>query len=88
MSNKDYIINKIENESCITNYGKRPTPEVDFKKDIIKEPIYKIDPRTDFGKGITYKSVDGQEYESIEAVKLANKAYWDNMMSDIRGRKR
>ena len=86
--NKDYIINKIENESNITDYGKRGIGEIEAKKDIINEPIYKIDPRTDFGKGITYKSVDGQEYESIEAVKLANKAYWDNMMNDIRRRKR
>lgn len=42
----------------------------------------KIDPRTDFGRGIVFKSVDGGEHASMEDVKQANKVYWDRMMID------
>ena len=40
------------------------------------------DIRTDFGKGIVYKSIDGGEHASLEAVEQANKAYWDGRMID------
>ena len=49
---------------------------------LINNDIEKIDPRTDFGKGIVFKSVDGGEHASMEAVEQANKAYWDRMMID------
>lgn len=35
-----------------------------------------------FGKGIVFKSVDGGEHASMEAVEQANKAYWDRMKID------
>ena len=46
----------------------------------INEDIEKIDPRTDFGKGIVFKSIDGGEHASMEDVEQADKAYWDRMM--------
>ena len=38
------------------------------------------DYRTDFGKGFYYKSQDGREHATMEAVKQANNVYWDSMM--------
>ena len=35
-----------------------------------------INQRTDFGKGISFKSVDGHEYTSMEAAEAANKAFF------------
>lgn len=50
----------------------------DYKgKRIVYSP--KIDPRTDFGKGFYYKSKDGGEHATMEAVEQANKIYWANM---------
>ncbi len=48
----------------------------------INNGIEKIDPRTDFGKGIVFKSIDGGEHASMEAVKQANKEYWDASLND------
>ena len=62
-------------------------PEYDWtesqkKAMTINNDIEKIDPRTDFGKGIVFKSIDGSEHVSMEAVEQANKAYWGSMMID------
>lgn len=48
----------------------------------INTGIEKIDHRTDFGKGFVYKSFDGSEHDSMEAVKRANKAYFDSRIID------
>ncbi len=48
----------------------------------IKNDTEKIDSRTDFGKGIVFKSVDGGKHASVESVEQANKEYWDRMMID------
>ena len=61
---KDIYYPKIEEYR--TDYGKGLEP--------------KFDPRTDFGKGFYYKSQDGREHATMEAVKQANNAYWDSMM--------
>lgn len=56
-------------------------PEIrDYRTDYGKGLEPKIDSRTDFGKGFYYKSKDGGEHASMEAVKQANNAYWDSMM--------
>lgn len=56
-------------------------PEIkDYRTDYGKGLEPKIDSRTDFGKGFYYKSIDGGEHASMEAVKQANNAYWDSMM--------
>ena len=47
----------------------------------INEDIEKIDPRTDFGKGIVFKSIDGGEHASMEDVEQADKAYWDRYIT-------
>lgn len=62
------IFDNPEHKDILTDYG----------RGLIDSP--KIDPRTDFGKGIYYKSVDGREHASMEAVEQANNAYWDSMM--------
>ena len=49
---------------------------------LINNKTEKIDLRTDFGKGIVFKSRDGGEHASMESVEQANKAYWDRMMID------
>lgn len=41
-----------------------------------------INLRTDFGKGISFKSVDGHEYASMEAAEAANKAFFNRMIID------
>ena len=38
-----------------------------------------LDFRTDYGRGLVYKSVDGSEHESMAAVRQANKEYWDGV---------
>lgn len=52
------------------------------KEIFINTGIEKIDPRTDFGKGIVFKSFDGGEHDSMEAVERANKAYFDSRIID------
>ena len=40
----------------------------------------KVDPRTNYGKGICYKAKDGKEYATMEQVEAVNKAFYDAMM--------
>lgn len=63
------------------------------KEDFINNKINIIDARTSYGKGFVenhnfriyrepapiYIGDDGKEYGTIEAVKIANKIYWDSM---------
>lgn len=46
---------------------------------IINNDIKKIDPRTDFGRGIVFKDNNGGEHDNMESVKRANKLYWDSV---------
>lgn len=39
------------------------------------------DLRTDFGRGIVFKDTNGGEHDNMEAVKHANKLYWDSIMN-------
>ena len=57
--------------------------------DYLNQPIKKnddymyqtpIDPRTDFGKGITFKSVDGKDWATYEDAMAYNKLYYDILM--------
>ena len=57
--------------------------------DSLNQPIKKnndymyqtpIDSRTDFGKGITFKSVDGKNWPTYEATMAYNKLYYDSLM--------
>lgn len=68
-SAKDNLIfDNPEHKDILTDYG----------RGLIDSP--KIDPRTDFGKGIYYKSIDGRKHATMEAVEQANKRYWDSMI--------
>ena len=49
------------------------------KDDLIFNNLEIKDYRTDYGKGISYKSIDGREFASMEAVEQANNAYWNSM---------
>lgn len=39
-----------------------------------------IDPYTDFGKGITFKSVDGKDWASYEDAMAYNQMYYESMI--------
>ncbi len=41
---------------------------------------YNIDNLTDYGKGISYKAIDGKEYATMEQVDAVSKAFYDVMM--------
>ena len=49
-----------------------------YNKDIIK-----IDKRTDFGKGIYFKSVDGKEWPTYEQAMAYNEKWYDKMFPKI-----
>ena len=52
-------------------------------KNIFNDDIKEIDNRTDFGKGIRFKSVDGKEWSTYEAAMAYNKAWYDMMFPKI-----
>ena len=90
MSKKDYIINKIDNIEYRTSYGKG-LGEIDKLKKYIDSPLTHsanakeleaIDELEKYLAPPTYIGADGKEYRSIEAVKIANKIYWDSMKID------
>ncbi len=45
--------------------------------------IQEIDNRTDFGKGICFKSVDGREWATYEAAMAHNEEWYDMMFPKI-----
>lgn len=51
---------------------------------IINNDIEKIDPRTDFGRGIVFKDTNGGEHDNMESVRYANKLYWDSVMNQVK----
>ena len=56
--------------------------EAEKEKILINNDIKIIDRRTNFGKGLVYKSVDGNEHDSVEYVERVNKAYFDSRIID------
>lgn len=44
--------------------------------------INEIDSRTNFGKGYVFRSIDGSEHDSMDAVRAANKAFFDRIKID------
>ena len=69
--NPEMIPNKIINdlalnEDYLTAYGKGLEPKIDI--------------RTDFGKGIYFKSVDGKEWASYEDAMAYNQWYYESKM--------
>lgn len=44
--------------------------------------INEIDGRTNFGKGYVFRSIDGSEHDSMDAVRAANKAFFDRIKID------
>ena len=75
MTNNDYMNQPIKKDSNnmfqnITDY------RTDFDK--VLEP--KIDPRTDFGKGISYKTCDGKDVSTMEEVMQYNQMFYERMM--------
>lgn len=57
------------------------------KKKYINTDVEKIDSRTDFGKGIVFKSLNGGEHTSMESVEIANKAYLNSLIIDSKSHK-
>ena len=49
-------------------------------KRIVYSP--KIDPRTDFGRGISYKTCDGKDVATMEEVMLYNQMFYERMMNN------
>lgn len=49
------------------------------KDNLYSNDIKELDFRTDYGRGLVYKGVDGSEHESMAAVRQANKEYWDRV---------
>lgn len=56
--------------------------ESQIKKMTYNNDINEIDKRTSFGKGYVFKSVDGSEHSSMDAVRAANKAFFDRLKID------
>lgn len=65
--------NLVLNEDYCTAYGKGLEP--------------KNDPITDFGKGISFKSVDGKEWASYEDAMAYNQWYYESKIMLIEGKK-
>ena len=59
-------------------------PEFRVISNIIDNDIEKIDPRTDFGRGIVFKDTDGCEHDNMETVRRVNKLYWDSVMNQVK----
>ncbi len=53
------------------------------RNSIYNNDIKKIDNRTDFGKGICFKSVDGKEWSTYEDAMAYNKEWYDMMFPKI-----
>ena len=47
------------------------------KDDLYFDDINGQDFKTDYERGIVFKSVDGSEHQSMAAVRQANNEYWD-----------
>ena len=43
----------------------------------------KIDLRTDFGKGLTFKSVDGKDWATYEDAMIYNEWYYEQLIGQI-----
>ena len=56
----------------ITDYGKGLKP--------------KINPRTDFGRGISYKTCDEKDVATMEEVKQYNEMFYEGMMKNTEGK--
>ena len=59
----------------MTDYEKRNS--------IYNNDVKKIDNRTDFEKGICFKSVDGKEWSTYEEAMAYNKEWYDMMFPKI-----
>lgn len=53
-----------------------------IRKMTYNNDINEIDSRTNFGKGYVFRSIDGSEYDSMDAVRAANKAFFDRIKID------
>lgn len=74
----EMIPNKITNDLALnedyrTAYGKGLEPKIDI--------------RTDFGTGISFKSVDGKEWASYEDAMAYNQWYYENKIMPIEDKK-
>lgn len=68
MDKKDLYLNP-EQIDNITDYGKGLEP--------------KIDPRTDFERGISYKTCDGKDVATMEEVMQYNQMFYERMMNNF-----
>lgn len=67
MDKKDLYLNP-EPIDNITDYGKGLES--------------KIDPRTNFGRGISYKTCDGKDVATMEEVMQYNQMFYERMMNN------
>lgn len=61
----------------ITSYENKSKPIVDLKTNC-GEGVVPADPKTDFSKGLSFKSVDGREWATMEQVTDVNRAFYDS----------
>ena len=61
--------------------------KIDPRTDFGKGLEPKIDPRTDFGKGISFKSVDGKDWASYEDAMAYNQLYYESKIMPIKDKK-
>ena len=73
MLKPEYAWSETQKKSMIMNNDKQEINKLFY-------PETRIDPRTDFGKGITFKSVDGKDWATYEDAMAYNQMYYEKMM--------
>ena len=73
MLKPEYAWSETQKKSMIMNNDKQEIDKLIY-------PEREIDPRTDFGKGITFKSVDGKDWATYEDAMAYNQMYYEKMM--------
>lgn len=73
MLKPEYAWSETQKKSMIMNNDKQEIDKLIY-------PETKIDPCTDFGKGIAFKSVDGKEWATYEDAMAYNQMYYEKMM--------
>ena len=69
----EYVLSETQKKSMIINNDKQKIYKFIY-------PETRIDPCTDFGKCITFKSVDGKDWATYEDAMAYNQMYYEKMM--------
>ena len=82
---KDIKKHNIQKNIIVHEYNDRLNG--DQRTGFVKGFEPKIDPITDFGKGISFKSVDGKEWASYEDAMAYNQWYYESKIMPIKDKK-